>query len=104
MKFPRTSGGRTKERDIKDHSFDLLRNIIVLETQVDDFLTVLRKGSVATSLYLRRIHNYALDMSWLAWPVLPRETLQSGAELERFLWRRLPSALFFLFCLIMSNL
>ena len=34
--------------------------------------SVLENGSVSTSIYLRRIHNFALDMSWLPWPVLPK--------------------------------
>ena len=28
---------------------------------------------MSTNLYLRRIHNFALDMSWLPWPVLPKK-------------------------------
>ena len=31
----------------------------------------MREG--ATNSYLRRIHCFALDMSWLPWPVLPRK-------------------------------
>jgi integrase len=45
----------------------------VLETQAEHFLKVLQNGSVSTNLYLRRIHNFALDMSWLPWPVLPKK-------------------------------
>jgi integrase len=28
---------------------------------------------VATNVFLRRIHNFALDMGWLPWPVLPKK-------------------------------
>jgi integrase len=28
---------------------------------------------VSTNIYLRRIHNFALDMNWLPWPVLPKK-------------------------------
>ena len=27
---------------------------------------------MSTNIYLRRIHNFALDMNWLPWPVLPK--------------------------------
>jgi len=37
------------------------------------FLKVLEAGSVATNVFLRRIHNFALDMNWLPWPVLAKK-------------------------------
>jgi integrase len=72
--IPKLKTGDTKARwftAIKDEAFDSLRNLVVLETQAEHFLKVLEKGSVSTNIYLRRIHNFALDMSWLPWPVLP---------------------------------
>ena len=30
-------------------------------------------GSISTNICLRRIHNFALDMNWLPWPVLPKK-------------------------------
>src|ERR1051325_2801501 len=45
----------------------------MLETQSGHFLDVLKKGTVSTNTYLRRIHNFALDMDWLPWPVLPKK-------------------------------
>jgi integrase len=30
------------------------------------------RGSVATNVFLRRLHNFALDMNWLPWPVIPK--------------------------------
>ena len=44
-----------------------------METQAEHFLKVLHAGTVATNVYLRRIHNFALDMNWLPWPVLPKK-------------------------------
>lgn len=58
---------------IKDKAFDVIRDLVVLETQAEHFLKVLEQGSVSTNIYLRRIHNFALDMSWLPWPVLPKK-------------------------------
>jgi hypothetical protein len=34
---------------------------------------VLERGRVATNVFLRRVHNFALDMGWLPWPVLPKK-------------------------------
>ena len=42
------------------------------KTQAEHFLKVLEHGSISTNIYLRRIHNFALDMNWLPWPVLPK--------------------------------
>jgi integrase len=57
----------------KDHAFDLIRDLPIFETQADHFLRVLERGRVATNVFLRRIHNFALDMGWLPWPVLPKK-------------------------------
>jgi len=74
--IPKLKRDETKTRwltAIKDKALDSIRNLIVLETQAEHFLKVLEDGSVSTNLYLRRIHNFALDMSWLPWPVLPKK-------------------------------
>jgi hypothetical protein len=44
-----------------------------LETRPEHFLRVLEAGKVSTNVYLRRIHNFALDMTWLPWPVLAKK-------------------------------
>lgn len=67
--------GATQERWLranKDHAFDLIRDLRILETQAEHFLAVLKCGTVATNVFLRRIHNFALDMGWLPWPVIPK--------------------------------
>ncbi len=55
---------------IKDRALDSLRNLVILEIRPEHFLRVLENGKVSTNLYLRRLHNFALDMSWLPWPVI----------------------------------
>jgi integrase len=45
----------------------------VLETRPEHFLRVLEKGTVSTKVFLRRIHNFALDLTWLPWPILPKK-------------------------------
>ena len=57
---------------IKDKAFDSLRHLPLLETRPEHFLRVLEAGKVSTNVYLRRIHNFALDMTWLPWPVLAK--------------------------------
>ena len=74
--IPKLKTGETQNRwltAIKDKALDSLRNLVVLETQAEHFLKVLENGSVSTNIYLRRIHNFALDMNWLPWPVLPKK-------------------------------
>lgn len=36
-------------------------------------LRVLERGTTATNVFLRRLHNFAVDMGWLSWPILPKE-------------------------------
>jgi integrase len=65
--------GETQRRwlvAVKDKAMDIIRNLPVLETRSEHFLRVLESGKVSTNVYLRRIHNFALDMTWLPWPVI----------------------------------
>ena len=74
--IPKLKTGETHHRwltAIKDKAFGSIRNLVVLETQAEHFLKVLENGSICTNIYLRRIHNFALDMNWLPWPVLPKK-------------------------------
>ena len=58
---------------MRDKAFDPLRALTVLETRPEHFLHALGNGTVCTNIFLRRLQNFALDMSWLPWPVLPRK-------------------------------
>jgi integrase len=55
---------------MKDQAFGPILDLPVLETQAEHFLKVLNRGKVSTNVFLRRIHNFALDMGWLPWPVI----------------------------------
>jgi integrase len=57
-------------RALKCRAFDRLRSKKLLETTAEDFLTVLNGGKVSVAHFLRRIHNFALGIGWLAMPVL----------------------------------
>jgi len=72
----KTKTGATLNRHhvaILEKPFDLIRDLPILETQPMHFLRVLEAGSVSTNIFLRRIQNFALDMGWLPWPVLPKK-------------------------------
>lgn len=71
-----TKRGDTHARHVtamKDKAFDLIRTMPLLETRAEHLLKVLRTGTVATNVYLRRLHNFALDMSWQPKTILPRK-------------------------------
>jgi integrase len=71
-----TKTGTTRvrhERAMQDKAFISIRSLPILETQPLHFLKVLEAGTVATNVFLRRIHNFALDMNWLPWPVVPKK-------------------------------
>jgi integrase len=71
----RIKSGETQSRWIRaalDPAFDVIRNVPVVETRVEQFLSVLSSGTVSTNVYLRRLHNFALDVNWLPCPILPR--------------------------------
>ncbi len=61
------------QRAIKDPAFDGLRNRRILDTRAEHFWSALKNGSVSTNVFLRRLHNLALDMSWLPWPIIPKK-------------------------------
>jgi hypothetical protein len=61
------------KRAMQDKAFDLIRQMPILETRPEHFLRVLENGTVCTNIFLRQLQNFALDMSWLPWPVLPKK-------------------------------
>jgi hypothetical protein len=73
--FEKLKRGETQQRWVrasKDQALELILDLKVFETQPDHFLLVLDRGPVATNVFLQRIHNFALDIRWLPWPVLPK--------------------------------
>lgn len=68
--------GPSKRRWInvsKDRALAPLWKRRVVETRADELLVMLKKGTVSTNVYLRRLHNFAIDMNWLGWPILPKK-------------------------------
>jgi integrase len=56
----------------KDKAFALLLPQVIIETKGETILKVLQMGTVSTNVYLRRLHNFCVDMSWLPWPLVPK--------------------------------
>lgn len=71
----RQKKGSTKtrwERAAKSKALDSIRNLVVANTKADEFLAVLGNEKVSTNVYLRRLHNFAMDMNWLLAPVIAK--------------------------------
>jgi integrase len=56
----------------KSKWFDPIRHRLLIETQAEHLLHVLQCGKVSINVYLRRMHNFAIDMNWLPASVLPK--------------------------------
>jgi len=54
----------------KSPSFDGLRNKKLLETTADDFFAVFKQNKVAITYFLKRLHNFALSLGWIALPIV----------------------------------
>jgi integrase len=70
-----TKAGSTHKRWVtacKDRSFDIIRHLKLVETRADEFWKVLKTGTVSTNVFLRRFHNFAVDMNWILAPIIPR--------------------------------
>lgn len=73
--FVKTKTGKNRtrsERAVMDDAFDSLRDLGLIQTRPEHFLKVLQGGKVSTNNYLRRFHNFAVDMGWLPYPVMPK--------------------------------
>ena len=57
-------------REFRSQAFDSIRDEPLVETKAEDFLAICHKNGNAANHYLRRLHNLALNLGWLAWPVL----------------------------------
>lgn len=56
----------------RSRAYDLIRNKTLVETTGEDLLNILHAHGNAVSHYLRRLHNLAVNLGWLAWPVLAK--------------------------------
>jgi integrase len=56
----------------KDKALAPLLPRIIIETQGEVLLKALQVGTVSTNVFLRRLHNFCVDMNWLPWPLIPK--------------------------------
>jgi integrase len=45
---------------------------VIIETRAELLLDVLKEGTVSTNVFLRRLHNFCVDMGFLPWPIVPK--------------------------------
>ena len=60
-------------RAVAEKPFDRIRNLKLVETKAEQLLDVMKTGTISTKIFLRRLHNFALDMNWLLAPIIPRK-------------------------------
>jgi integrase len=73
IKTKQGENARRWEIAFKDRALRKILDLPLIETRADHFLAALHAGTVSTNVFLRRLHNFALDMGWLLAPVLPRK-------------------------------
>lgn len=70
----KTGETRTRwERAKNDQAFKALLDLTLFQTSASHFLRVLGEGTVATNVFLRRLHNFVLDLDWIPKAILPRK-------------------------------
>jgi integrase len=57
---------------VKDHAFDSIRPRALLDTTTEELIKLVNRGTVSTNVYMRRLHNFALDMDWLLKSIVPK--------------------------------
>jgi len=70
-------------RAAKDKAFIPLFPRTIVESQAEDLLKVLVAGGVSTNNFLRRLHNFVVDMNWLPWPLIPKRQWPAMRHKER---------------------
>ena len=56
----------------RDKAFAPLLPRVIIETPGELLFNVIQAGTVSTNVYLRRLHNFCVDMNWLPWPLVPK--------------------------------
>jgi integrase len=59
-------------RGFRSKAYDPIRNKPLTQTTADDLLKVLHTNGNCVAHYLRRLHNLAVDLGWLPWPILAK--------------------------------
>jgi integrase len=59
-------------RGFRSKAYHPIRNKSLVQTTGEDLLTVLHANGNCVAHYLRRLHNLAVDLGWLPWPILAK--------------------------------
>lgn len=59
-------------RAFHSRAYDTIRGRRLVETTATELLAVLHANGNSVGHYLRRLHNLAVDLGWLAWPILAK--------------------------------
>ena len=51
------------QRGARQKAFDLIRRLVIIETQAEQLLACMKAGTVSTNILLRELHNYCLAMT-----------------------------------------
>jgi len=59
-------------RGFRSKAYDAIRDKPLVQTTGADLLAIIHANGNCVAHYLRRLHNLALDLGWLPWPVLAK--------------------------------
>src|SRR5437773_622575 len=59
-------------RGFRSKAYNPIRDKALVQTTGEDLLAVIHANGNCVAHYLRRLHNLALDLGWLAWPILAK--------------------------------
>ena len=59
-------------RGFRSKAYDPIRSKPLAQTTAADLLAILHANGNCVGHYLRRLHNLAVDLGWLAWPILAK--------------------------------
>jgi hypothetical protein len=59
-------------RGFRSKAYDPIRNKSLVQTTGADLLAIIHTNGNCVAHYLRRLHNLAVDLGWLPWPVLAK--------------------------------
>ncbi len=59
-------------RGFRSRAYDSLRHRPLVQTTAAELLAILHANGNCVGHYLRRLHNLAVDLGWLPWPILAK--------------------------------
>jgi integrase len=59
-------------RGFRSKAYDPIRNKPLVQTTGEDLLAIVHANGNCVAHYLRRLHNLAVGLGWLAWPILAK--------------------------------